>query len=82
MTQRRPAAPDPHALQERDADSTPSPRWVSCPQCKGDSLYATSNPYRPFCGLRCRDIDFGAWADENFRVPDQPDPDGSIDKLQ
>jgi endogenous inhibitor of DNA gyrase (YacG/DUF329 family) len=52
-------------------------RIVTCPTCKGPSRYAPDNPFRPFCGERCRDIDLGAWADERFRVaaPD-PDPDG------
>jgi endogenous inhibitor of DNA gyrase (YacG/DUF329 family) len=42
---------------------------VSCPQCKGDSVYAPRNPYRPFCGERCKNLDLGAWASESFRVP-------------
>lgn len=50
-------------------------RLVSCPQCGGDSVYALTNPYRPFCSRRCKDIDLGAWADESFRVPDNVDPD-------
>ena len=51
------------------------PRIVRCPACGGDSIYAPSNPYRPFCGERCKNIDFGAWASENFRVPDPAPPD-------
>lgn len=43
-------------------------RRVSCPTCGGDSIYASSNPYRPFCSERCKNIDLGAWASENFRV--------------
>jgi endogenous inhibitor of DNA gyrase (YacG/DUF329 family) len=42
---------------------------VTCPQCKGDSVYAPRNPYRPFCGERCKNLDLGAWASESFRVP-------------
>jgi endogenous inhibitor of DNA gyrase (YacG/DUF329 family) len=51
------------------------PRIVRCPACSGDSIYAPSNPYRPFCSERCKNIDFGAWASENFRVPDETPPD-------
>ena len=47
-------------------------RIVSCPSCKGDSLYASSNPYRPFCSGRCKNVDFGAWASESYRVEAPP----------
>jgi uncharacterized protein len=51
------------------------PRLVRCPACGGDSVYAASNPFRPFCSERCKSIDFGAWASESFRVPDETPPD-------
>ena len=51
------------------------PRIVRCPACSGDSVYATSNPYRPFCSERCKNMDLGAWASESFRVPDESPPD-------
>jgi uncharacterized protein len=51
------------------------PRHVTCPHCKGDSLYATSNPFRPFCSERCKSGDFGAWASEDFRLPADASPD-------
>jgi endogenous inhibitor of DNA gyrase (YacG/DUF329 family) len=43
-------------------------RIVRCPTCGGDSVYAASNSARPFCSERCKNMDFGAWASENFRV--------------
>jgi endogenous inhibitor of DNA gyrase (YacG/DUF329 family) len=42
---------------------------VTCPQCKGDSVYSPRNAYRPFCSERCKNLDLGAWASESFRVP-------------
>lgn len=51
------------------------PKMVTCPACKGDSVYATSNPYRPFCSERCKEMDLGAWASESFRVPTEAPPD-------
>jgi endogenous inhibitor of DNA gyrase (YacG/DUF329 family) len=51
------------------------PKLVRCPQCGGDSLYALSNPYRPFCSARCKGIDMGAWASEAFRVPTEAPPE-------
>ena len=45
-------------------------RQVPCPTCRHPSLFAPSNPWRPFCGQRCRNHDLGAWASEGYRVPD------------
>ena len=42
---------------------------VTCPTCGGGSVYAPSNPFRPFCSERCKNIDLGAWASEDFRMP-------------
>jgi endogenous inhibitor of DNA gyrase (YacG/DUF329 family) len=44
-------------------------RIVRCPACGGDSVYSERNPFRPFCSARCKGIDFGAWASEEFRMP-------------
>lgn len=48
---------------------TDTKRLVRCPNCGGESVYAASNPARPFCSERCKNMDFGAWASESFRVP-------------
>ena len=53
-------------------------RTVRCPQCGGESVYAPSNPYRPFCGARCKSIDLGAWASESFRLPEDTPTDGEF----
>lgn len=57
------------------ADKPAKPRLVRCPACGGDSVYAPSNPFRPFCSERCKNMDLGAWASESFRVPDETPPD-------
>jgi uncharacterized protein len=54
---------------------SPAPKIVVCPACKGKSIYAPSNPYRPFCSQRCKNIDLGAWASESFRMPADTPPD-------
>lgn len=59
-----------------------TPRVIRCPRCQGDSVYGPENIFRPFCGERCRDIDFGTWAAESYRVaskPDGPDPESESD---
>ncbi|MDO9199925.1 MAG: DNA gyrase inhibitor YacG [Hydrogenophaga sp.] len=43
---------------------------VRCPACAGTSVYAASNPYRPFCSQRCKNLDLGAWANETFKLPE------------
>ena len=50
-------------------------KQVACPACGGPSVYAVSNPYRPFCSVRCKNIDLGAWANEDFRLPADIPPD-------
>ena len=52
-----------------------APRQVRCPACTGLSLYSSSNPYRPFCSARCKGVDLGAWASEEFKLPDDTPPD-------
>lgn len=50
------------------------PPMVTCPQCGKRHPYQTSNPHRPFCSERCKLIDLGKWADEQYRVAVQDDP--------
>jgi uncharacterized protein len=68
-------------LAERRAADVPR-RVVRCPGCGGESVYAPSNPFRPFCSERCRLADLGAWASEGYRVGTAPDEneDGSEDE--
>jgi endogenous inhibitor of DNA gyrase (YacG/DUF329 family) len=57
------------------------PRLVTCPQCKKQSEYSTSNPFRPFCSERCKMIDLGDWANENYRIPDNK-PTEDLDEFE
>ncbi len=43
---------------------------MKCPNC-GKPVERDS-PDRPFCSERCKLIDFGKWADEEYRVPAGP----------
>jgi uncharacterized protein len=47
-------------------------KTVRCPQCGGQSLYHPSNNFRPFCSERCKLIDLGAWANDEYAVPGSP----------
>ncbi|MFI8614911.1 DNA gyrase inhibitor YacG [Acidovorax sp. NPDC077693] len=53
---------------------TPQERIVVCPSCGGDSVYSPANAYRPFCSERCKQVDLGAWASEDFRMPAEAPP--------
>ena len=58
---------------------------VKCPACGGKSIFAPNNEWRPFCSQRCKQIDFGAWASEDFRVAgnlDDLDPEEVTDLEQ
>ncbi|MDY0744320.1 DNA gyrase inhibitor YacG [Paucibacter sp. R3-3] len=63
-------------------DSAVKPRIVRCPTCGGDSVFAPSNLWRPFCSERCRQIDLGAWASESYAVEAKPpSPDDADEPL-
>jgi len=40
---------------------------IKCPQCRKETTW-TNNPDRPFCSERCRMLDLGQWADEEYRI--------------
>jgi endogenous inhibitor of DNA gyrase (YacG/DUF329 family) len=41
---------------------------MKCPTCHKPTPWE-GNPHRPFCSERCKLIDFGAWANEEYKVP-------------
>lgn len=40
---------------------------ISCPICKKKTTWE-ENPFRPFCSERCKLIDLGKWASEEYKV--------------
>ncbi len=44
------------------------PLLVDCPACSRKTEFAPSNRWRPFCSERCKRIDLGAWASEQYRI--------------
>lgn len=53
---------------DQPGDARPQ-RVVACPQCGVEVAWVAANRYRPFCSERCRQIDLGAWAAGDYRVP-------------
>jgi endogenous inhibitor of DNA gyrase (YacG/DUF329 family) len=55
-------------------------RIVRCPGCGQPARFEPANRWRPFCSARCRGVDLGAWANEDYRVPEQArDADAAVD---
>ena len=52
---------------------------VKCPHCRKEIEWI-GNPFRPFCSERCKMIDLGAWANEEYRVPGEPPPSDEEDE--
>jgi len=48
--------------------SAPTPKQFPCPQC-GTKTRWQGNAFKPFCSERCKLIDLGAWASEDYRLP-------------
>lgn len=44
---------------------------IICPACKNITTWE-ENPFRPFCSERCKLIDLGAWASDEYRIPGNP----------
>ena len=43
---------------------------IKCPTCEKEHTYNSKNPFRPFCSERCKMIDLGAWANEEYTIPE------------
>lgn len=41
---------------------------IRCPICKKMTTWE-ENPWRPFCSERCKLIDLGAWASDEYKIP-------------
>ncbi|MGA6135069.1 DNA gyrase inhibitor YacG [Acinetobacter dispersus] len=49
------------------------PRTFPCPRC-GEASTWEGNQFRPFCSERCKMIDLGAWASDEYKLPTQDAP--------
>jgi endogenous inhibitor of DNA gyrase (YacG/DUF329 family) len=56
---------------------------VKCPSCGKRAEY-NGNEFRPFCSERCKLLDFGAWADEEYALPtnDAALTEEDLDKIE
>ena len=49
------------------------PHTFPCPRC-GEMSQWEDNAFRPVCSERCKLIDLGAWANDEYRLPTQDAP--------
>ena len=49
------------------------PHTFPCPRC-GEMSQWEDNAFRPFCSERCKLIDLGAWANDEYRLQTQDAP--------
>ena len=49
------------------------PRTFPCPRC-GEQSQWEDNEFRPFCSERCKMIDLGAWANDEYKIPTEDSP--------
>lgn len=52
-------------------------KTVKCPQCKRETPWER-NKFKPFCSERCKNVDLGKWANEEYRVPIE-EMDGGVE---
>lgn len=56
-------------------------RKVPCPTCKKPAEFSPENAFRPFCSRRCKLIDLGLWASEQYAIPADAKSDSLPDDL-
>jgi len=49
---------------------------VACPNCSKEIVWDAANKFRPFCSERCKLVDLGKWANEEYRVEQKAEPEG------
>lgn len=57
------------------------PKTFVCPRCGEPSTWE-GNPYRPFCSERCKLIDLGAWANDEYKLPTQDAPQAGLKRQE
>lgn len=55
------------------ASTAPDVTTLPCARCRQLTTWQ-GNPYRPFCSERCKLIDLGAWASEDYRIATAEQP--------
>ena len=59
--------------ESADIQKAMIPKTYPCPHCQTCTPWQ-DNPYKPFCSARCKLIDLGAWANEDYKVAAEEAP--------
>ncbi|KZX79000.1 hypothetical protein A3715_09255 [Oleiphilus sp. HI0009] len=62
--------------------SNNTPLIVNCPTCADPVTWEEKNKERPFCSERCKLIDLGAWASEEYSIASQSQDEWEIAEAQ
>ena len=57
------------------------PRTFPCPRC-GEASTWEGNEFRPFCSERCKLIDLGACASDEYKLPTQDAPQSGLQRQE
>jgi hypothetical protein len=52
---------------------------IKCPRC-GKETEMAGNPFRPFCGERCKVVDLGNWISGTYRIPEERSDEDTEDE--
>ena len=55
---------------------------VECPTCGAPVEWGPQSPSRPFCSERCKLIDLGAWASDEYKLPTQDAPQSGLQRQE
>ncbi len=50
------------------SSAAPQPALLACGIC-GKKFGVSESPHRPFCSLRCQQVDLGRWMNESYGLP-------------
>lgn len=56
-------------------DRSASMKTVACPRCQTAVPWTIESKFRPFCSDRCKHMDLGAWANDEYRIANAEPPD-------
>lgn len=70
----------------RTMDATADPRGAPkaharigrCPHCGKRVRLDETNPWRPFCGERCKLVDLEGWFGERYRIAGEPESESAF----
>ena len=48
-------------------------KTVRCPICNASVVWNDAARWRPFCSQRCKQVDLGAWASDQYAIAGRPD---------